>query len=146
QSHGRAEAAANSPGRVTPRYPIRGAEKITLPGEARPVSGTYLQQAPSAAPPRTANKRRVPVLRTHTSRKALAALAFAFVCVFAAPAVARAGFVPPPLQKQAAAKPDATLNVIVLGQPGSRSATLKEHVKGAGGRHLVTFSVINGMV
>jgi serine protease AprX len=70
----------------------------------------------------------------------------ALACVFAAPAVAKAAFVPPPLQKQAAANPSATLNVIVLGQPSYTSSVLRDHVKSAGGRNLVPFSVIRGMV
>ena len=49
--------------------------------------------------------------------------------VRAAPAVAKAGFVPPPLQNQAAANPSSTLNVIVLGQPSYTSATLRDHVR-----------------
>jgi serine protease AprX len=86
------------------------------------------------------------LLGTHTTRKALAAFVFALACVFAAPAVANAGFVPPPLQNQAAANPGATLNVIVLGQPSTTARTLKDHVQSAGGKNLVPFSVIRGMV
>jgi serine protease AprX len=85
------------------------------------------------------------LLGTHTSRKAFAAFVIALACVFGAPAVAKAAFVPPPLQKQAAAKPGATLNVIVLGQPSTPMSTLKDHVKNAGGSSLNPYSVIRGM-
>ena len=73
-------------------------------------------------------------------------MAIALACVLAAPAVASAGFVPPPLQTQAAANPNATLNVIVLGQASTTTATLSTHVRNAGGKNLVPFSVIRGMV
>jgi serine protease AprX len=66
-------------------------------------------------------------------------------CLLAAPAIASAGLVPPPLQSQAQANPDATLNVVVLGQPTASSSTLRDHVKAAGGKNLVPFSVIRGM-
>ena len=86
------------------------------------------------------------VLVTRASTKATAVLVIAFACIFGVPAVAKAGFVPPPLKNQATANPDATLNVIVLGQPTATSSTLKEHVRNAGGRDLVPFSVIRGIV
>jgi serine protease AprX len=73
-------------------------------------------------------------------------LLIALACVFAAPAVAQAAFVPPPLQKQAAAYPRQTLNVIVLGQPRASTDTVKEHVKNVGGSVETTFSVVNGVV
>jgi serine protease AprX len=81
-----------------------------------------------------------------TLSKGSATAVVALACLLAAPAVASAGFVPPPLQNQAAANPDATLNVIVLGQPGTSSSVLRDRVRGAGGKHLVPFSVIRGMV
>jgi serine protease AprX len=86
------------------------------------------------------------VLVTRTSTKATAVLVIALACVFGAPAVAKAGFVPPPLQSQATANPDATLNVIVLGQPGTRTDTVKDRVKSAGGSVETTFAVISGVV
>ena len=46
------------------------------------------------------------MLVTRTSTKAIAVLVIALACVFGAPAVAKAGFVPPPLQNQATAKPE----------------------------------------
>jgi serine protease AprX len=81
-----------------------------------------------------------------TLSKGCAALAVAVGCLLAAPGIASAGFVPPPLQSQAAANPDATLNVIVLGQPGTSSSVLKERVKSVGVKIVVQFSVIHGMV
>jgi serine protease AprX len=78
--------------------------------------------------------------------KGSATLVVAMACLLAAPAVASAGFVPPPLQNQAAANPDATLNVIVLGQPTTSASLLRDRVRGAGGKHLVPFSVIRGLV
>jgi serine protease AprX len=80
-----------------------------------------------------------------TVSKRSATLVIAVACLLVAPAVASAGFVPPPLQSQATANPDATLNVIVLGQLGTSSSTLKDRVRGAGGKNLVPFSVIRGM-
>jgi len=53
----------------------------------------------------------------------------ALACLLVAPAVASAGFVPPPLQNQAAANPSATLNVIVLGQSGTSSSLLRDRVE-----------------
>jgi len=70
----------------------------------------------------------------------------ALACLLVAPAVASAGFVPPPLQNQAAANPSATLNVIVLGQSGTSSSLLRDRVRSAGGKNLLPFSVIRGMV
>jgi serine protease AprX len=81
-----------------------------------------------------------------TLSKGSATFVVAIACLLATPAVASAGFVPPPLQNQAAANPDATLNVIVLGQPGTSSAVLKDHVKSAGVKIVAQFSVIRGMV
>jgi serine protease AprX len=78
--------------------------------------------------------------------KGSATFVLAMACLLAAPAIASAGFVPPPLQSQASANPDATLNVIVLGQPSTSSSVLTTRVKNAGGKHLVPFSVIRGMV
>ena len=78
--------------------------------------------------------------------KGSTALAVLVGCLLAAPAIASAGFVPPPLLNQAAANPGATVNVIVLGQPGTPSATLMTHVKNAGAKNVVPFSVIRGMV
>ena len=43
------------------------------------------------------------MLVTRTSTKATAVLVIALACVFGAPAVANAGFVPPPLKNQATA-------------------------------------------
>src|SRR2546426_12703723 len=74
--------------------------------------------------------------------KGSTALAVLVGCLLAAPTIASAGFVPPPLLNQAAANPGATLNVIVLGQPGTPSATLMTHVKNAGAKNVVPFSVI----
>jgi serine protease AprX len=81
-----------------------------------------------------------------TLSKGPATFVVAMACLLAAPAVASAGFVPPPLQNQAAANPDATLNVIVLGQPGTSSSVLRDRVRTAGGKNVVPFSVIRGMV
>jgi serine protease AprX len=78
--------------------------------------------------------------------KGSATFVVAAACLLAVPAVASAGFVPPPLRNQAAANPDATLNVIVLGQPETPSSVLKERVKSAGGKIILQFSVIRGMV
>jgi serine protease AprX len=86
------------------------------------------------------------VLSTRTSTKAIAVLVIALACVFGAPAVAKAGFVPPPLQNQAAAQPNATMNVIVLGQPGKSTDAVRDRVKSVGGSVETTFSVINGVV
>ena len=86
------------------------------------------------------------MLVTRTSTKAIAVLVIALACVFGAPAVANAGFVPPPLQNQATAQPNATLNVIVLGQPGKSTDAVRDRVKSAGGSVETTFSVINGVV
>jgi len=58
----------------------------------------------------------------------------------------KAGFVPPPLKNQAAANPDATLDVIVLGQPGTRTDTVRDRVKSLGGSVETTFGVISGVV
>jgi serine protease AprX len=80
-----------------------------------------------------------------TLSKGCAPLAVAVGCLLAAPAIASAGFVAPPLQSQAAANPDATLNVIVLGQASKSVSVLKDRVKNAGGSNLVPFSVIRGM-
>jgi serine protease AprX len=77
--------------------------------------------------------------------KPCATLIVVVACLLAAPAIASAGFVPPPLQNQAAANPAATLNVIVLGQPGRSASALKDRVRNAGGQNLVPFSVIRGM-
>ena len=54
----------------------------------------------------TTNKEERQVLVTRTSTKAIAVLVIALACVFGAPAVAKAGFVPPPLKNQATASPD----------------------------------------
>jgi serine protease AprX len=67
-------------------------------------------------------------------------------CLLGVPAVASAGFVPPPLQKQAVANSNSTLSVIVLGQPGTSSSALRDRVRNAGGKNIVPFSVIRGMV
>ena len=86
------------------------------------------------------------MLDTRTPRRTTAALVIALACVFGAPAAAKAAFVPPPLQKQAAAKPSDTLDVIVLGRPGTSTDAVKNRVKNAGGSVEETFSVINGVV
>jgi serine protease AprX len=78
--------------------------------------------------------------------KGSATLVIAVACLLAAPAIASAGFVPPPLQNQATANPGATLNVIVLGQPTASTSVLKDHVKTAGGKIVLQYSVIRGMV
>ena len=86
------------------------------------------------------------MLFSRTSTKAIAVLVIALACVFGATSVANAGFVPPPLKNQATANPDATLNVIVLGQPTVTASALRDRVRNAGGRNIVPFSVIRGMV
>jgi serine protease AprX len=78
--------------------------------------------------------------------KGSATFVIALACLLVAPAVASAGFVPPPLQNQASTDPDAALNVIVLGQPGTQSSVLKERVKTSGAKVIREFSVIRGMV
>ena len=64
--------------------------------------------------------------------KGSATCLIALACLLVAPALANAAFVPPPLKKQAAARPNATLSVIVLGQPTTPTSTLKDRVKNAG--------------
>lgn len=93
-------------------------------------------------------KRRNLVLARNTGGlfKGSAAVVAALACLLVAPAVANAGFVPPPLQAQATANPDASLNVIVLGQSTTSSSVLRDRVRTAGGKNLVPFSVIRGMV
>jgi serine protease AprX len=83
---------------------------------------------------------------TWTLIKGPTALVIALACVLAAPAVASAGFVPPPLQNQAATNPNATLNVIVLGQPDTPTSILKDRVKSNGAKIVTQFSVIRGVV
>jgi serine protease AprX len=109
--------------------------------------GTYVPQASYCGSRRRRQETGGSILfGMRTSRRALAAFVLALACVFAAPAVAKAGFVPPPLQNQAQANPNSTLNVIVLGQPSYTSATLRDRVRSAGGKNVVPFSVIRGMV
>jgi serine protease AprX len=76
----------------------------------------------------------------------VAALGAATACLVALPGVASAGFVPPPLQQQAAANPGQLLNVIVLGQPTSPMSVLRDRVKAAGAKDIKEFTVIRGMV
>jgi serine protease AprX len=83
---------------------------------------------------------------TWTLIKGSATFVIALACLLVAPAVASAGFVPPPLQNQASTDPDAALNVIVLGQPGTQSSVLKERVKTSGAKIIREFSVIRGLV
>jgi serine protease AprX len=78
--------------------------------------------------------------------KGLATLVVAMACLLVAPAVASAGFVPPPLQNQAAANPSTILNVIVLGQSGMKTDFVRDRVKAVGGTIVTRFSVINGVV
>jgi len=82
---------------------------------------------------------------TRTLLRGSATFVIAIACLLVAPAIASAGFVPPPLQNQATANPDATLNVIVLGQPSTTAAALRERVRSIGGKNIIPFSVIRGM-
>jgi serine protease AprX len=92
------------------------------------------------------NEENVLIRGRFTVVKGLATFVVVTACLLVAPAVASAGFVPPPLHNQAAANPDATLNVIVLGQPAVMGDYLKNRVKSAGGKNVVGFSVIRGVV
>jgi serine protease AprX len=113
---------------------------------AVPWPPTFQKQV-HAAPSQTANMEEKALTRGRfTLIKGSATFVVAAACLFAVPAVASAGFVPPPLQNQAAANPDATLNVIVLGQSGTPASVLREHVRNVGGKRLVSFSVIRGTV
>ena len=121
-------------GRARCDLPRKGHGPLPVPGSGkdhaswgccRSSGSAYLPQATYCGSRRRTAHSRIKeeqqVLVTRTSTKAIAVLVIALACVFGAPAVAKAGFVPPPLQNQATAKPNATLNVIVLGQPtGSR--------------------------
>jgi serine protease AprX len=73
-------------------------------------------------------------------------IAFALgACALIAPAaVQAAAFVPPPLQSRAAAAPSDQLAVIVLGQPGTTTESIRTKVK-AVGKIDRTFDVISGV-
>jgi serine protease AprX len=111
---------------------------------AEPASPTV--SGPRAAPPASGSRQSTKKTWRFTVAKASAVLVAALACILALPGLASAAFVPPPLLSQATANPAGTLNVIVLGQPTTTSAALRDRVKNAGGKNLVPFSVIRGMV
>src|SRR3954447_1798560 len=141
-----------------PRPPPEGARLVTRSGE--PQRSRLLGMCRSPARPTVRRRltaaavvdgsyesRRVQqVLVTRTSTKATAVLVIALACVFGAPAVANSGIVPPPLKNQSPAQPNATLNVIVLGQQGGGTDAVRDRVKSACGTIQTTCAVRNGVV
>jgi serine protease AprX len=71
----------------------------------------------------------------------VAAFAAIVGCSLAAPAVAGAAFVAPPVAAQAAANPNTTMSVIVLGQPAATPQAVKDRVRAVGGRGTRQFTV-----